>query len=500
MSTFKQPKYTETQAGSQKSKKLTYPQHLIQPLLNLHVNSKTESVGGKILILLFFILPWNLGKHFEVFDSFIDGVLSPYLVPTLYLQDILLVVLFAWFIAWRMLVEKSLRYTEVRVVFKVNLWTRFLLLFLLSCLLSLFFSDRLLPSLYLFCRVFLYSLLLLVCLDLFKKNSVRQLFLTSLFVNSLLLSFLGLRQFADQRSVFNNYLFFGEQPYSALTPNIAEESYGGIAKIPPHGLFEHPNIFAGYLCVSLTFLLGIFTLRAFSNRSFGFLVLSIVTVGLGLYVLLLTRSFTGIYALVLGVILLLWYVAVDNGFLKFLQSTTVRKIGYKVSLLLPVSLGFLMILFGLVFPLFDGLVNKLLPSDSILSTLSVTRRTALLASAGMLVAEKPFYGWGLNSFVYTFQHFYVPVGVVNFVQPVHNVYALLASEVGVIGVFWFVALMLYGVYYSFRQGSPVYGVVLLEIVFMSSFDHYFFTIHQTFLLFMLTLGFALTYTKSTDCL
>ncbi len=168
--------------------------------------------------------------------------------------------------------------------------------------------------------------------------------------------------------------------------------------------------------------------------------------------------------------------------------------------LFPVLLGFLIILVGLLLPLFGRFVGGFLPHDSILSELSVERRVALLESAGRLVIEKPFYGWGLNSFVYNFQQFSTPIGVARFIQPVHNVYALLASEVGVLGAVWFILLSLYGVFYGFRRGNPVYGVVMLEIILMSSFDHYFFTIHQTFLLFTLTLGFALNYTKDTSCL
>ncbi len=500
MSAFKHSVSTETTAGSQKSKRSTYPQPLIQPLLNLYINFKTESAGGKLLVILFFILPWNLGKHFELVASFIDGVLSSYLIPTLYLQDILIVVLLAKFVVQRAFAREGLRSKDVRAMFVGNPATRLLLLFLASCFLSLFFSDRLLPSLYLFCRVFLYSALLLVCLELFKKKSIRQLFLASLLVNLLLLCFLGLLQFANQKSVFSNYLFFGEQPYNVYTPCIAKESYGGVVKIPPYGLFEHPNILAGHLCVSLTLLLGVFIRRIFSDRRLGSLAPMIVVTSLGLHVLLLTKSFTGIYAFVLGATLLSVYVAVHEVCLKATGSIVIRKMVCKSSFLFPALLGFLIILAGVLFPFFDTFGEKLLPADSILSALSVDRRTALLKSAGKMVAEKPFYGWGLNSFVHAFQQFYVPVGVVNFVQPVHNVYALLSSEVGLIGAVWFVALTLYGVFYSFKRGSPVYGVVLLEIIFMSSFDHYFFTIHQTFLLFILTLGFALTYTKSTDCL
>lgn len=499
MSIYKQTADTEKAENRRKVKKLTYPQRLIQPLLKLYIDFKKEPVGGKVLIFLFFILPWNLGKHFEKPTSFINGVLSSYLIPTLYLQDILIFCLVAYLVIGQIIKHKGRNSDNSPSLSNHGAIARLSFLFLVSCVFSLFFVDGVAPSIYLFCRVLLYFSLLILGLRLFGNSLVRSAFLLSLVLNIVFLSVLGLLQFANQRSVFSNYLFFGEQPYNVYTPYIAKESYDGVAKIPPYGLFGHPNVFAGYLCVSLTLLVWLTIRYALRRKGLRSCAVMAPVVVLGMHTLFLTRSLTGICAFLLGVSLLLFVVVIRFAF-RNKSHACVGETLTGVPALFPVALGLFTIAFGFLFPVYGNFVAKVLPHDSVLSMLSVDRRAALLESAMKMLEHRPFYGWGLNSFVRTFQQFYEFSDVVRFIQPVHNVYALLASEVGLVGLVWFVALTLYGVFYSFRYGSPVYGIILLEIVFMSSFDHYFFTIHQTLLLFVLTLGFALTYTENINCL
>lgn len=455
----------------------TNPQHLIQPLLNLYRSFCKEPAGGKLrcfrkllIAVVFFTLPWNLGKHVEGSFSFVGTGLVSYLVPTLYLQDLL--------ITGVLLVSLFCRYNYVRntcdkrlVIFPV----RFFFLFLFSCLLSLFFTSRLVPSVCFIVRFLLYFLFFIASVDLFFDRFVRNAFFVSIVVNVFLLSFLGFVQFSRQSSVFNNYLFFGEQPYNIYTPFIAKESFNGIARIPPYGTFEHPNIFAGFLVISLTFVVGRF-LKQTSKPAWSLAGL-IFTVLFGFYILLLTKSYSAWVALLLGILLI---------------------VRLKPSALLVISTATLLL--GLFFPLFKGRALAVLPTDSILSALSVERRSGLLTASYRMFSQKPFFGWGPNSFVYSFEPFYTRADSVRFLQPVHNVYILIASEVGVFGAVFFVSLTLFAIYYSACRGNPLYSVVLVQIVFLSSFDHYFLTIHQTQFLFILTLLLALTYTKGTDCL
>lgn len=496
-SLFKHPVKVAKLVPQHLQKLSTNSHYLIQPLLNLYINFTKESAGEKLSIILFLILPWNIGKHFEISASYLEGTLIPYLVPTLYLQDILVI-----FVTLASLTHKSAdrissRWNTVSV--------RLVLLFLLACLFSLFFARRSTPSLYFLCRLGLYLVFFITSADLFRKRLVRQMFFSSIVVNLLLLSLLSAAQFANQSAVFKNYLFFGEQPYNIYTPFIAKESYGGAVKIPPYGTFEHPNILAGYLVVTLTFLAGWFC-RQEGKR----LILSavgLVLFSVGVYVVFLTKSTTAQVGLIFGGVFLLgcWLVEraglhrrmgsnVGDG----IGATTLTHGGVYKSVVILIGAGIVVV--GLAFPLLKSPALKLMPTDSTQSQLSVDRRALLLTASYQMFLQKPFFGWGLNSFTYSSQPFYTDPVLTRFYQPVHNIFALILVETGIFGLTFFLALIFYMLHQTTRHNIPFYTIALLQIIFLASFDHYFFTIHQTLLLLILTLMLSLTYTKDTNCL
>lgn len=458
-------------------KKPTYPQHLIQPLLNLYTYMFRESLGGKLeviqkllLVILILILPWNLGKHIDGIYSFVDGFFIPYLIPTIYLQDVLVVFLLVLGFFSRRFVPPPTLQTVVVL--------RLLFLFVIACFLSMFYSGRVVPSVYILARLLLYLLFFIFSARLFIDLSVRRAVAFIVILNILLLSVLGVVQFCKQASVFSNYLYFGEQPYSAYTAYIAKESYGGIAKVPPYGTFMHPNILAGFLVVLITLAVGCVYRRLAKGGWQTWLLIVTIVVSLGLYVLYLTKSYTAWAVLLMGAALL----------------------RVKLAPIGVVLLGVAVVLFGLLFPVYKTQIGAFLPGNTVLSQLSAGRRSDLLLASYKMFLVKPLHGWGINSFTYSFEPYYNRRDVVRFLQPVHNVYALILSEVGLFGMLIFISATFYPIYYSARYGNYLYSVILLQMIFLSSFDHYFFTIHQTYLLFILTLMLTLTYTKSTDCL
>jgi len=407
-------------------------------------------------------------------QSFINGKSLNYLTPTVYLQDIAVAAVVVFGIA-----------STAKDTVTPNLLKRLFFLFPLAVFLSVFFAGRFYPSAYFFGRLLLYFLFCSASINLFRAPSVRRWFFVSIAVNLLLLCVLGFLQFYRQSSVFNNYLFFGEQPYSVFTPFISKESFNGVARIPPYATFLHPNIFAGYLVISLTLLLGYFLSR--KKRQTVPSVLFILT---GAVALFLTKSYTAWTAFVLGLLLLL-----------FVRHVLMRHIK-NARLITPVFLFLTLtiILLGLLFPFYKNRVVMLLPNDSITSTLSVERRSALLEASYKMLFQRPFFGWGINSFTYSFKPFYRFQERVIFNQPVHNVFALVSTETGLVGALLFLVLIFYAVYYSVRHDGFFYSVALIQIIFLSSFDHYFFTIPQTQLLFILTLMMGFTYTKENNCL
>lgn len=425
-----------------------------------------------MLIILFLVLPWNLGKHFEGIYSSVNSNQIPYLIPTVYLQDLLVLG-----IVTLLLISAFSSYISR---FAVPAFSRRLLfLLLLTAGLSFAFTSRMIPALYSFSRLFLYSLFFIVSVPLFYKPSVRRWFFRILALNVVFLSALALLQFYRQSAVFNNYLFFGEQPYNVYTPYIAKESFGGIVKIPPYGTFQHPNTLAGFLVISLTLL--IFYLSAKGRLGLD----TLPVLGLGAGAVFLTKSYTAWAALAFGVVLL--------GITIFVKSSR------RVSAVFLLSV-FSVITAGLALPVYRTGALHMLPSDSVTSVLSVDRRSALLQASYLMFLQKPFFGWGMNSFTYSFTPFYSQPDIIKFIQPVHNVFVLIAVELGGFGLLFTLVLL---VCFTSRLSSAsckVYAVILLQVVFLASFDHYVITTPQMQLFLILTLLTGLAYTKDANCL
>src|SRR3972149_2217008 len=199
---------------------------------------KKIQVSKILFFALAAVLPVNLGKHFEFSGSYVYGNLVDYLVPTLYLQDILALALLL-----AVIFEKK----------KIGLQgpVKKLGIFLGILFLSSLFASRILPSIWFLFRIFLYAMAgvyAYLWIDLKKDAGVLQKILTAQF---LFISILAISQFLLKGSVFDNYLFLGEQPYSTSTPVITKEFFFGTTILPPMGLFRHPNVLAGYLAVML---------------------------------------------------------------------------------------------------------------------------------------------------------------------------------------------------------------------------------------------------------
>jgi len=195
-----------------------------------------------LFVALLVCLPWNLGKHFLNPQSFIQNTPVSYLIPTFYVQDaVILLFVFASVIL--------LTFWHKKLVVQKTPSAYLFLLFLICLLFSAFFADRLYPAVYLFARFFLYFLFFLFAQDLFIDKQIYRLVAYIFSTHLIFLGVLSVVQFIHQKSLFDNYLFFGEQPYSVYTPFIAKKLIFGRLQIPPYGTFMHPNVL-GYKIVA----------------------------------------------------------------------------------------------------------------------------------------------------------------------------------------------------------------------------------------------------------
>ncbi|OGC73292.1 hypothetical protein A2337_03050 [candidate division WWE3 bacterium RIFOXYB2_FULL_43_9] len=398
---------------------------------------KKIQVSKILFFALIAVLPVNLGKHFEFSGAYVYGNLVDYLVPTLYPQDVLALALLL-----------AIIFEKKKIILQGPV--KKLGIFLGLLFLSSLFASRILPSLWFSFRIFLYSMTAVYIyfwLDLKKDTALLRKILTFQF---LFISTLAILQFFMRGSVFDNYLFFGEQPYSESTPLITKEFFFGTVILPPMGLFRHPNVLAGYLA----FLLIMVIFRFPRSR------LSFVAFFLGLLALLLTFSlFT--WAVVF-LTLVLYKILPDKKHIMYLYL-----FGASLIMLIP------------FFPF---------SSDSA----SFYRRDSLLGASYRIAGEFPLLGVGANNFT-SYVDDYQVTDDIRFTQPVHNVFALILAESGIFAFILFLLIFFEAYTGVFREASTPLFISMSVLLLLMSFDHYFWTMHQTALLFFLILGLSWKY-------
>lgn len=362
-----------------------------------------------LFYLIVFLIPSNLAKHFPLASSYVGPNLVDYLIPAVYLTDILIVLL---------------------LIFKpVKLIPRPLVIFLLCLLPSVFFASSPIPAIYKWLKFLEFSLLSSWIYQ-YKPPIIKPLLAAVIFQ-----SLLALGQWFHQGSLFH-YWFFGEQPYSTSTPGLDKIIwFDGSLKLPPLGTTPHPNVLAGFLVVGLSVLQGL-SLKNFKVSPYWIKF----TTALSTISLFLTFSL--------------------SAWLAFL----IQK-----KWLFIISITFLL--------LFSQNLSFLAPESSF------SRRSELAKISLKMWQSHPLTGVGLNNFTVAMdQYGYIPAST-RFLQPVHNIYLLILSETGLIGLFGFLYLI-----FSNKKVQPFW-----IILFLGLFDHYLLTLQTGMLLFFLTIYYYRSY-------
>lgn len=419
-----------------------------------------KSIRSKhIFYLLVFLIPLNLGKHFILKSAFIEGLLVDYLIPTIYIQDILVLLLLTfWFFEnkgrrdiniSKDVENKTLNTTGnslKEILNRKEIQTLIFLLF--SIFLSILVSTHFLSSIISFIRLLLYfGFSFYVAKDIDMKKDFNKIIL--LFCISIsFLGILSILQYIKQASLFNNYLILGEQPYSFSTQGIIKENIFGFTKIPSYGLFRHPNIFGGFLSIALIWIYA----KARKNKFY------LLPYALGLIGLLFTFSIFSYFSLLIGLILSL-----------------------KKHQKLVYTILFAIFLFSFMLPLFKNMPWVFRH----VSNISFERRSNLLTSSYKLIEENFLFGLGFNNSTSFIEKYLVRDSITRFIQPVHNIFVLVFLESGIFAFFFFIKFLNLSL---IKAKNSLFLISLLQIIFLGCFDHYFLTMHQTLLLFAFVIG------------
>ena len=357
-----------------------------------------------------------------------------YLSPAIYLTDILLIFLLPYLI-------KRLEFKK----YKKNVYLFFLaVLFVFS---NIIFAQ--IPTIALFKWLVVFKLLAFglyfYSCDLVK---LKKTIISALSLSLITLFLIGLAQFILQRTIGGPFYLLGERNFTSLTPGISLMNVFGKSMMRAYSIFPHPNSFAGFVVVSFLIILSFYSEQI--KTSFRKPPLLFIVVVLSL---LLTLSLNAI----LGVILVITL---------FLLSKNYAKVVKKIKVFIPILL--------ISSSLFLGVVSSILPKDFRMKE-TYEQRVLLAHKALEIFSNKPIFGVGLNNFFFAAKN----------IQPPHNLYLLVLSECGIVGI-----LILYFLLTKLFN-RPLNKFLFLAIVFVSLtgvFDHYWFTLQQNQLILSLLLG------------
>src|SRR3989344_5595979 len=429
-----------------------------------------------IFYLLILFLPTQLGKHFWPQFSYILGIRIDYLSPTIYLTDILLFTLFLTAIVKLVKSHDCISKIKNQISKTPNLIFLILIIFLF---INIGFSKSPLAGVYGLVKLLefiffgFYVSKKIKNIEDFKNMSV--MFALGIIFESLL----SISQYFSQSSIGSIFYFFGERTFSSQTPGIANVSLNVELVLRPYGTFSHPNVLAAYLIIGMTMVLFNLKFQIFNQ----FLMTRLKNIVLGLSIVI---GSIAIFLTMSRVAIILWIFI----------------LGYFVACYLKNNIKNKFTIYYLIFAIFIiGSIFLLSPIHNRFTSFSfydesIAIRKELVFDSLIMIKEHLLFGVGINNFLINLPY-YQKINTGSFftyLQPVHNIFLLMASETGIAGFIifvWFIIKTLNNILKKNKFSIFNFQFsILIIVIILGFFDHYFLTLQQGQLLFFLVLGFC----------
>lgn len=397
---------------------------------------KTKNIIIKLLLILFLLsFPTQIAKHFWPTFSIFWGLKMDYLSIAVYLSDVIFMLL----LVSELLFGNLFDYLKKAFSAKIYIFALFGLLLIRSILA---FSP--VPAIFAFGKAieFLFAFIVL------KKEKE----LIKKYLGLIILFWIGFElvlaaaQFIYQSSLQGIFWYFGERNFSISTPGIAKTSIMGRLFLRPYGTFSHPNSLAGFtlasMAISFVFVRSKGLKRLISLLGF---ILLLLTFSRSSWLALLIIAFLGLF------------INLKEKILKIL-----------------------ILVLGVV-------VSAFIYSQTDFSQMSILLRRWLNISAIEMIKDNFLFGVGLNNFIPQLPAYW-PKDKINylFFQPAHNIYLLLISEIGFIGML--LLAFSFKEFFSKQKWQLIRLIPLLAILVTGLFDHYWLTLQQNNLMVILVLA------------
>jgi hypothetical protein len=404
-------------------------------------------VSKILLFWLILLIPTQLGKHFWFDWSSVLGVRIDYFSPTFYLVDL-------FFLLW--LVSNFLIGNKKRKR-SFSFW--YLLCFIFIGI-NILVSVNKWVAVYKWVKVFELGYFAFWVLK--NKRVVGNILIKVIPYWVIVESFLALGQISKGASLNGLWWFLGERRFDFNTIGIAQMSIINTGLVRAYGTFSHPNSLAGFLLISLVIWIKYFALLR--SSSYGRVKWWCVF-WLGLVGIFLAGSRT-IWLLTLGVMVFwIW----QN------RSKVKDKVKFGLLVLVLILILLKMVNFNYSLGNFLGGWDEN----------GMVKRGQLNLAAVEMIQESPWVGVGLGNYLVKLPEF-LKSNHIFWLQPVHNIFLLLVSEIGILGLMGVIWVLVNKIEW---EKLDKWSWVILGVVFISGMvDHYWFTLPQNMWLLVLVLG------------
>lgn len=437
---------------------------------------KINNIPNFLFYILLILLPFNARYIFNFQQISNTESFREHLTWSIYLFDIIFVTLLIvyGFILLRNLLSNKLLNKKSPIK---NFLFYFILLILLSCFFAINQKIAFHSSAYLIGAI----LLFLIAKKILQDKKVFTNSALIIFLSGTLQALIAIFQFVSQKSI--GLYLLGESHLSSQILGVAKFEIAGEKFIRAYGTFPHANLLGAFLVFSL--LCGLWLIHYSPNYKNNklFLLLGNLVILTGTF-LTFSRSIWLVASLIILSLLLFYRKKITQFFSK---------------LSLPKkSLAGGLLVVGVFFVCFSAFPR--LHLTNCLNDQSYNLRKVYNQAAFQIIHTHPFLGVGPGNFTLALKNIeteYSPSLQIWEIQPVHNLYLLIASEVGLIGliIFLIFIFMLISPKNITLKNYNSFLYLILAFLILGFFDHYFWTLPQGQMLFWLSLAFFINSQK-----
>lgn len=339
-----------------------------------------------LLFAFIIFLPSQFGKYLFFDFSYIDGIRVDYLALVIFFNDILI------FFLLLLNFKKLIKFLASKKTFF------FFCLIFVNILLS---KNFILSSYHLVRLIELLGVFFIgkETLEILKEKK----FLLGLLVFCLIQLSLVTLQIKNQGSLQGIFYFLGERYFTLETPAIAKASLAGVEFIRPYGTFSHPNSLAGFFLLIYVFVL---TDKRFNQ--------SLVLKGM-----IILASSILVFVSFSKVAIVAFLIITASLVIRQLLRSSQRKEEEFLCLPCLIAKVFLPFVLSLVFLQASG------------DPFTLTKRLELAKNSLEIIREQPIVGVGLGNYLLG-QEKYPSSFPLWLNQPVHNLFLLYFSELGLV--------------------------------------------------------------------